>query len=157
MPLLPVFHAAPGTAYFNDSSFADDIGPNIPLVLQNPQNGGAAPYPMSSGNIVGVVAMGRLVLARGRDAPAKQFPGNLGGTGAAGGKFKDELHNGSGIRVRLHSAVSALAVAIGTDFKVMAAEMLDNHQISAQYTGKNPLVYQILDMHSTNLLPSAEE
>lgn len=41
--------------------------------------------------------------------------------------------------------------------KVMAAEMLDNHQISAQYTGKNPLVYQILDMHSTNLLPSAEE
>lgn len=40
--------------------------------------------------------------------------------------------------------------------KVMAAEMLDNHQISAQYTGKNPLVYQILDMHSTNLLPSVE-
>lgn len=103
MPLLPVFHAAPGTAYFNDSSFADDIGPNIPLVLQNPQNGGAAPYPMSSGNIVGVVAMGHLVLARGRDAPAKQFPGNLGGAGAAGGKFKDELHNGSGIRVRLQT------------------------------------------------------
>ena len=41
--------------------------------------------------------------------------------------------------------------------KVMAAEMLDNHQISAQYTGKNPLVYQILDLHSTNLLPSVEE
>lgn len=40
--------------------------------------------------------------------------------------------------------------------KVMAAEMLDNHQISAQYTGKNPLVYQILDLHSTNLLPSVE-
>ena len=40
--------------------------------------------------------------------------------------------------------------------KVMAAEMLDNHQISAQYTGKNQLVYQILDLHSTNLMPSAE-
>lgn len=41
--------------------------------------------------------------------------------------------------------------------KVMAAEMIDNHQVTAQYTGKNPLVYQILDLHSTNLLPSVEE
>lgn len=40
--------------------------------------------------------------------------------------------------------------------KVMAAEMIDNHQVTAQYTGKNPLVYQILDLHSTNLLPSVE-
>ena len=39
----------------------------------------------------------------------------------------------------------------------MAAEMVDTHQITAQYTGKNPLVYQILDLHSTNLLPSVEE
>lgn len=38
--------------------------------------------------------------------------------------------------------------------KVMAAEMLDNRQITAQYTGKNPMVMQILDLHSTNLLPS---
>ena len=41
--------------------------------------------------------------------------------------------------------------------KVMAAEMIDNRQITTQYTGKNPLVYQILDLHSTNLLPSVEE
>ncbi|MDY3691822.1 MAG: hypothetical protein SO072_07615 [Dysosmobacter sp.] len=40
--------------------------------------------------------------------------------------------------------------------KVLAAEMIDNHQVTAQYTGKNPLVYQILDLHSTNLLPSVE-
>lgn len=38
--------------------------------------------------------------------------------------------------------------------KVMAAEMIDNRQITAQYTGKNPMVMQILDLHSTNLLPS---
>lgn len=52
----------------------------------------------------------------------------------------------------------------GSDFhdityaiKVLAAEMIDNHQITAQYTGKNPVVMQILDLHSTNLLPSVEE
>ena len=38
--------------------------------------------------------------------------------------------------------------------KVMAAEMIDNRQITAQYTGKNPMVMQILDLHSANLLPS---
>jgi len=36
----------------------------------------------------------------------------------------------------------------------IAAEMVDNHQITAQYTGKNPTAMQILDMHSANLLPS---
>ncbi len=38
----------------------------------------------------------------------------------------------------------------------IAAEMVDNHQITAQYTGKNPTAMQILDMHSTNLLPRTE-
>lgn len=41
--------------------------------------------------------------------------------------------------------------------KVLAAEMIDNHQITAQYTGKNPVAMQIMDLHSTNLLPSVEE
>ena len=40
---------------------------------------------------------------------------------------------------------------------VAAAEMLDNRQMTAQYTGRNPTVMQILDMHSTNLLPSVGE
>lgn len=40
--------------------------------------------------------------------------------------------------------------------KVIAAEMIDNHQISTQYALQNPLVTQILDLHSTNLLPSVE-
>ena len=41
--------------------------------------------------------------------------------------------------------------------KVLAAEMIDNHQITTQYTGKNPAAMQIMDLHSTNLLPSVEE
>lgn len=40
--------------------------------------------------------------------------------------------------------------------KVLAAEMIDNHQITAQYSGKNPVAMQIMDMHSSNLLPSVE-
>ena len=41
--------------------------------------------------------------------------------------------------------------------KVLAAEMIDNRQITTQYTGKNPVAMQIMDLHSTNLLPSVEE
>lgn len=40
--------------------------------------------------------------------------------------------------------------------KVLAAEMIDSHQITSQYTGKNPVAMQIMDLHSTNLLPSVE-
>lgn len=39
----------------------------------------------------------------------------------------------------------------------VGAEMLDNHQLTAQYTGQNPMVMQILDMHSTNLLPTPDD
>ena len=39
----------------------------------------------------------------------------------------------------------------------VGAEMLDNKQLTVQYTGQNPMVMQILDMHSTNLLPTADE
>jgi len=44
---------------------------------------------------------------------------------------------------------SELAVAV----LVVGAEMLDNRQMTAQYSTQNPLVKQILDMHSSNLLP----
>lgn len=42
-----------------------------------------------------------------------------------------------------------VAIAILT----VGAEMLDNRQLTAQYTGQNPMVMQILDLHSANLLP----
>lgn len=38
--------------------------------------------------------------------------------------------------------------------KTVAAEMLDNRQFTTQYTTENPTALQILNMHSTNLLPS---
>ena len=50
-----------------------------------------------------------------------------------------------------------VAKELGYAVKVIAAEMIDNRQVTMQYTGRNPTVMQILDMHSVNLLPSAEE
>ena len=40
---------------------------------------------------------------------------------------------------------------------VIATEMLDNRQMTAQYTGQNPTAMQILNMHSTNLLPTVSD
>lgn len=40
---------------------------------------------------------------------------------------------------------------------IIAAEMVDNHQMTMQYTGQNPTALQILNMHSTNLLPRVED
>jgi hypothetical protein len=40
---------------------------------------------------------------------------------------------------------------------IIAAEMVDNHQMTVQYTGQNPTAMQILNMHSTNLLPGVED
>lgn len=42
-----------------------------------------------------------------------------------------------------------LAVAV----LIIGAEMLDNRQLTAQYSTQNPMVMQILNMHSSNLLP----
>lgn len=39
----------------------------------------------------------------------------------------------------------------------VGAEMLDNRQMTAEYTAQNPMVMQILNMHSTNLLPSVPD
>ena len=50
-----------------------------------------------------------------------------------------------------------MAAELGYAIKTVAAEMIDNRQVTMQYTGRNPTVMQILDMHSVNLLPSVEE
>ena len=39
----------------------------------------------------------------------------------------------------------------------VAAEMYENRQMTQQYSTQNPTVMQILDMYSTNLLPSVPE
>lgn len=46
-----------------------------------------------------------------------------------------------------------VAVALLTVF----AEMVDDRQMTAQYTGQNLMVKTILDMHSKNLLPGSGE
>lgn len=68
-------------------------------------------------------------------AAAKAFAGSYAGIDIASTEFEDVTY--------------AIEVA--------AAEMIDNHQISSEYSCQNPLVMQILDLHSTNLLPSVEE
>ena len=39
----------------------------------------------------------------------------------------------------------------------VGAEMLENRQMTQQYSTQNPTAMQILDMYSTNLLPSVPE
>jgi hypothetical protein len=46
-----------------------------------------------------------------------------------------------------------LAVAVLT----VGAEMLDNRQMTAQYSTQNTMVMQILNLHSQNLLPEVDE
>ena len=70
-----------------------------------------------------MIAVRRFVLAGGRDASAEQLPCDGGGVDALGGKLEDELHNGSGLRVRLHSAIGAFAIAVGTDFALILAAL----------------------------------
>ena len=48
------------------------------------------------------------------------------------------------------------AAELGYAVKTVATEMIDNRQVTVQYAEQNPMVKQILDMHSTNLLPSVE-
>ena len=70
-----------------------------------------------------MIAVRRFVLAGGRDASAEQFPCDGGGVNALGSKPENKLHNGSGLRVRLHSAIGAFAVAVGTDFALILAAL----------------------------------
>ena len=72
---------------------------------------------------MGVIAVCGFVLAGSGDASAKQLPRDGGGADALCGKLEDKLHNGSGLRVRLHSAIGAFAVAVGTDFALILAAL----------------------------------
>ena len=76
-----------------------------------------------SGKYRGYDCRAPLCTGRGRDASAEQLPCDGGGVDALGGKLEDELHNGSSLRVRLHSAIGAFAVAVGTDFALILAAL----------------------------------
>ena len=83
----------------------------------------------------------------------------------------DELSDAEkqGCAMALEAAKSYVAGYTGLDIEttelediayavlVIATEMLDNRQMTAQYTGQNPTAMQILNMHSTNLLPTVSD
>ena len=70
-----------------------------------------------------MIAVRRFILAGGGDASAEQLPRDSGGVDALGGKLEDKLHNSSGLRVRLHSAIGAFAVAVGTNLALVLAAL----------------------------------
>ena len=70
-----------------------------------------------------MVASCRFVLTGRGDVSAEQLSRDGGGVDALGGKLEDELHNGSGFRVRLHSAIGAFSIAVGTDFALILAAL----------------------------------
>ena len=85
---------------------------------------------------MGFLALCDLVFSRGGNPPFVQLPGNAGSVFPFGGKLEDQQNHGGGFGVRLHSAVSTLAVAIGTNrtlifaplhFGVFGALCLDGH------------------------------
>lgn len=78
---------------------------------------------MTAGNIVGVIAVRRFVLAGSGDVPAEQFPRDGSGVHATCGEAENELYNGCGIWVGFHSAIGAFAVAVGTDFALILAAL----------------------------------
>lgn len=123
VPRFSVLQAASGAAYFENRPLSDHIHAGVTFVLQNAENGGRTPNPVTAGNIVGMIAVRRFVLAGGGDVPVEQLPRDSGGVDPLGGKLEDELHNGSGLRVRLHSAIGAFAVAVGTDFALILAAL----------------------------------
>ena len=123
VPRFSVLQAASVAAYFENCPLANHIHAGVAFVLQNAENGGCTPNPVTAGNIVCVIASRRFVLAGGGDVSAEQLSRDGGGVDALGGKLEDELHNGSGLRVRLHSAIGAFAVAVGTDFALILAAL----------------------------------
>ena len=123
VPRFSVLQAASGAAYFENRPLADHIHAGVAFILQNAENSGCTPNPVTAGNIMGVIAVRGFVLAGSGDASAKQLPRDGGGVDALGGKLEDELHNGSGLRVRLHSAIGAFAVAVGTNLALILAAL----------------------------------
>ena len=119
IPRFSILQAASGAAYFKNSPLADHIHAGVAFVGQNAENGGCTPNPVAAGNIMGVIAVRRLVFSGCRNTAPEKLPRDGSGVHAACGEAENELHNGSGLRVRLHSAIGAFAVAVGTDFALI--------------------------------------
>ena len=122
-PRFSVLQTASAAAYFENRPLADHIHAGVAFVLQNAENGGCTPNPVTAGNIVCVIASRCFVLTGGGDASAEQLPRDGGGVDPLCGKLEDKLHDGSSLRVRLHSAIGAFAVAVGTNLALILAAL----------------------------------
>ena len=63
---------------------------------------------------MGVIAVRCLVFSGCRNTAPEKLPRDGSGVHAACGKAENELHNGSSLRVRLHSAIGTFARMIVT-------------------------------------------
>ena len=70
-----------------------------------------------------MIAVRCFVLIGSGDVSAEQLPCDDRGVDTLGDKVKDKLHDGSGLRVRLHSAIGAFAVAVGTNLALILAAL----------------------------------
>lgn len=87
VPRFSVPQAASGAAYFENRPLADHIHAGVAFVLQNAENGGRTPNPVTAGNIVGMIASRRLVLAGRGDASAEQLSRDSGGVNPKGFEY----------------------------------------------------------------------
>ena len=123
VPRFSVLQAASGAAYFENRPLADHIYAGVAFVSQNAENGRCTPNPVAAGNIMGVIAVRRLVFSGCRNTAPEKLPRDGSGVHATCGEAENELHNGSGLRVWLHSAIGTFAVAVGTDFALILAAL----------------------------------
>ena len=119
VPRFSVLQAASGAAYFENRPLADYIYAGVAFVSQNAENGRCTPNPVAAGNIMGVIAVRRLVFSGCRNTAPEKLPRDGSGVHATCGEAENELHNGSGLRVRLHSAIGTFAVAVGTNLALI--------------------------------------
>ena len=59
VPRFSVLQAASGAAYFENRPLADHIYAGVAFILQNAENSGCTPNPVTAGNIMGVIAVRR--------------------------------------------------------------------------------------------------
>ena len=72
---------------------------------------------------MGVIAVRRLVFSGCRNTAPEKLPRDGSGVHATCGEAENELHNGSGLRVRLHSAIGTFAVAVGTTLALIRTSL----------------------------------
>lgn len=86
-----------------------------------------------------------------------------------GAEEYESLPNKGEVDIALEAAKAFVSNRAGIDFEetdgadlaaavlVAGAEFLDNRQLTTQYSTQNPMVMQIINMYSSNLLPRGDD